>query len=169
MTTNDKAAGKAAGEGIGTPDGADHDVIRQLARLLEETGLAEIEIERNGFRVRVARQTAAAPAQIAPASDAPAPAPSASQEAAPQPSSDAAADPGAVLSPMVGTAYVASKPDDPPFVTVGDTVDQGQTVMIIEAMKTMNPIPAPRPGRVSRILVANAQPVEFGEPLLIID
>ncbi len=170
MTTNNKATGKATIERVGTPSSTDHEVVRQLAQLLKETGLTEIEIEQTGFRIRVAKQPATTMSQIATTSEAPALSPaSVSHEAVPQTSSDIAVNPGAILSPMVGTAYIAPKPTDPPFVNVGDIVDKGQTVMIIEAMKTMNPIPAPKSGRVSQILVSNAQPVEFGEPLLIID
>ncbi len=169
MTTDNKAAGKATIERIGTPSKLDHDVVRELAQLLEETELTEIEIERAGFRIRVARQPSTAilsQGTIPPQS---ATSPPASQDASLQAAADAASHPGAVASPMVGTAYVAAKPGDPAFVSVGDNVAEGQTVMIIEAMKTMNPIPAPRAGRISQILVSDAQPVEFGEPLLIID
>lgn len=143
--------------------------LRELARLLDETGLTEIEIEADGKRVRLARQ----PAPITTmsgfvAAAGPAPATGATY-AAPAAAADTAPHPGAVASPMVGTVYVAAEPGAAPFVQVGDTVTEGQTVLIVEAMKTMNPIPAPRSGRITRILVSDAQPVEFGEPLLVIE
>ena len=141
--------------------------IRELARLLDEVGLTEIEVETNGARVRLARQpapVAAAPSVFAPAAASPA-AISATAALAAEP----VQHPGAVTSPMVGTAYVAPEPGGAPFVQVGDTVIEGQTLLIIEAMKTMNPIPAPRSGRVTRILMTDAQPVEFGEVLLILE
>lgn len=148
----------------------DQELIRALAALLRETELSEIEIEQDGLRLRVARQlqggfVMAAPGGLPGMATAPAPAiaPSGPGEG------DLAKHPGVVASPMVGTAYVASEPNAPPFVKVGDTVREGQTVLIIEAMKTMNQIPAPRAGKVTRILVQNAQPVEYGEPLMIIE
>jgi acetyl-CoA carboxylase biotin carboxyl carrier protein len=143
-------------------------LIRDLAGLLDETGLSEIEIEREGMRVRVARQFTAGPALYAPAPAAPpaAPAGAAVPSAA---TADPGKHPGAVPSPMVGTAYLAPEPGAAPFVEVGTRVAQGQTIMIIEAMKTMNHIPAPKAGVVTAILVGNAQPVEFGEPLAIIE
>jgi acetyl-CoA carboxylase biotin carboxyl carrier protein len=145
--------------------GVDHDLIRQLARLLEETGLTEIEFEREGQRVRVARQSlapAAGPArQAAPIETA---APSLDPAAA-----DPAKHPGVVTSPMVGTAYVGPEPGARPFVDVGSRVNAGDTLLIVEAMKTMNQIPSPRPGTVVQILIEDGQPVEFGEPLMIIE
>jgi acetyl-CoA carboxylase biotin carboxyl carrier protein len=141
----------------------DQDLIRQLAELLNETGLTEIEVEQNNTRVRIARTltiTAAAPA--------PAPAPAAPSAAELRPT-EPANRAGTLTSPMVGTAYRSSEPGAKPFVEVGDRVKEGQTVMIIEAMKTMNQIPAPRAGTVKEILVDDAQPVEFGEPLMIIE
>lgn len=144
-------------------------VIRELADLLNETGLSEIEIEKSGLRVRVARQinvTAAPPvaveAPVVAATGGPAPA----NDAA---GGDAARHPGALKSPMVGTAYRAPEPGAPPFVEVGSRVNQGDTLLIIEAMKTMNNIPAPKAGTVAAILFENGQPVEFGEPLIIIE
>jgi acetyl-CoA carboxylase biotin carboxyl carrier protein len=137
-------------------------VIRELARLLDETGLTEIEFERGGVRVRVARQgqpVVAAP-RAAMSTDAP---------AAGASSSDVSKHPGAVPSPMVGTAYLGPEPGARPYVEVGSQVRAGQTLLIVEAMKTMNQIPAPRAGRVVQILVEDAQPVEFGEPLMIIE
>ncbi len=143
----------------------DHDLIRELARLLDETGLTEIEFERDGQRVRVARQVqvvAAAPARAIVAADAAA-------LAAGDAPIDPAKHPGVVTSPMVGTAYVGPEPGARPFVEVGSRVRVGDTLLIIEAMKTMNQIPAPRAGTVIQILIEDGQPVEFGEPLMIIE
>ncbi|WP_333585573.1 acetyl-CoA carboxylase biotin carboxyl carrier protein [Phenylobacterium sp.] len=144
-------------------------LVRKLADILTETGLTEIEVERDDLKIRVARQvtvtaTVAAPA---PATAAPAPAAPSAVDAAPAAPARKAGD--AVNSPMVGTVYLQPQPGAPSFIKVGDTVQSGQTLMIIEAMKTMNPIPAPRAGKVVEILVADAQPVEFGEPLVIIE
>ena len=146
----------------------DKDLIRELAALLEETGLSEIELADDGKRLRVARPAAPNPAASAGAAAAAAPdeAVSVDEPAAPP---DYADHPGVVLSPMVGTVYVGHEPGAPPFVKVGDTVTAGQPLLIIEAMKTMNQIPAPRDGRVVEILVLDAQPVEFNDPLLIIE
>ena len=143
----------------------DHDLIRELAKLLDETGLTEIEFERDGVRVRVGRATAGAATTVASAPPPP-PAPSPPAIAAP---TDLAKHPGVVASPMVGTAYVGAEPGAPPFVDIGSKVVAGETLMIIEAMKTMNQIPAPRAGTVTRILIEDGQPVEFGEPLMIIE
>jgi acetyl-CoA carboxylase biotin carboxyl carrier protein len=143
----------------------DSALIRELALLLDETSLTEIEIERAGLRVRVARNisvTAAMPANYQPALTAPAAA------AAPG-ATDLAKHPGVVPSPMVGTAYWAPEPGAKPFIDVGSKVSAGQTLLIIEAMKTMNQIPSPRAGTVTQILVEDGQPVEFGEPLVIIE
>ena len=145
----------------------DKDLVRELSALLEETGLSEIEIEQAGLRVRVARQVqgAAVMAHHLPAAvHAPAPVGITSQ-AAP----DLAKHPGVVASPMVGTAYLSPEPGARPFVDVGSQVIAGQTLLIIEAMKTMNQIPAPRAGTVIQILIEDSQPVEFGEPLMIIE
>jgi acetyl-CoA carboxylase biotin carboxyl carrier protein len=139
----------------------DEGTIRGLAKLLDETGLTEIEIE----RIRISR-AARATSVVAPAAPAAVPAAAAAPAAA---SSDPAKHPGAVPSPMVGTAYLAPAPGARPFVDVGQTVKAGDTVLIIEAMKTMNQIPAPRGGTVTQILVEDGQPVEFGEPLMIIE
>jgi acetyl-CoA carboxylase biotin carboxyl carrier protein len=149
----DKAAAK-----LSKDDGA---LIRELALLLDETGLTEIEIERAGLRVRVARNisiAAAMPANFAPAAP-----------AAAAPEADLSQHPGAVPSPMVGTAYWSPEPGAKPFIEVGAKVSVGQTLLIIEAMKTMNQIPSPRAGTVTLILVEDGQPVEFGEPLVIIE
>jgi acetyl-CoA carboxylase biotin carboxyl carrier protein len=147
--------------------GGDSALIRELALLLDETNLTEIEIERAGLRVRVARNisiAAAMPAAVAPAAAAPVAA-----TAAPAAAADLAKHPGMVPSPMVGTAYWASEPGAKPFIEVGSKVSVGQTLLIIEAMKTMNQIPSPRAGTVTQILVEDGQPVEFGEPLVIIE
>lgn len=144
----------------------DKDLIKDLADLLGETGLTEIEIEQSGLRVRVARGGGQAVAVTAPAA-APAPASAAPQEAASDPS--VASGPGLVTSPMVGTAYHSSAPGAPAFVKIGDTVSKGQTLLIVEAMKTMNQIPSPVAGKVVEIYVDNSQPVEFGEPLMRIE
>jgi len=141
------------------PTLVDHDLIYELTKLLDETGLTEIEIERNGQRVRVARTPAAA---VAPA----APQPSAESKGAPR---DLSEHPGVVISPMVGTAYAAPEPGTKPFIDIGSTVKAGDTLLIVEAMKTMNQIPAPRAGTVIQILFEDGQPVEFGEPLVIIE
>ena len=142
----------------------DSALIRELALLLDETNLTEIEIERAGLRVRVARNisiAASIPTSYQPAAIAAAPAPVAF--------ADVAKHPGLVPSPMVGTAYWASEPGAKPFIEVGSKVSVGQTLLIIEAMKTMNQIPSTRAGTVTQILVEDGQPVEFGEPLVIIE
>ena len=139
----------------------DSDLIRELAAILDEAGLTEIEISNNGQGLRVSRAGTAAPAVTVAA----APAAPAATDAAPPP---AAVDTNAVTSPMVGTVYLAPQPGDPPFVQPGDTVAQDQTLVIIEAMKVMNPIQAPRAGTVKAIMVDDAQPVEFGDPLVVL-
>ncbi len=145
----------------------DQDLIRDLANLLSETNLSEIEVEQNGLRLRVARQAGGAFVAAA------APAPVAASTAALAPAAPAEGDyanhPGAVISPMVGTIYTSSEPDAPAFIREGDQVTEGQTLLIVEAMKTMNNIPAPKAGRVAKILVSNEQPIEFGEVLVIIE
>ena len=153
------------------------DLIRELAELLDKSTLSEIEVEENDFRIRVARETAetvsyavpapapvaAAPAAVAaPAAPAAAPAPE-------NAGGDPADHPGAVTAPMVGTAYAASQPGAAPFVAVGQKVAEGDTIAIIEAMKVMNQIPATKSGTVTQVLYSDAQPVEFGEPLCIIE
>jgi acetyl-CoA carboxylase biotin carboxyl carrier protein len=142
----------------------DHEVIRELAQLLEETGLTEIEFERDGVSIRVARQ-GQAPAGRARPAETPLAAPAAIAPAAIEP----AQHPGTLASPMVGTAYLGPAPGARPFVEVGSQVKTGDTLMIIEAMKTMNQIAATRSGTVIQILVEDGQPVEYGQPLLIID
>lgn len=144
----------------------DEELVRKLAGLLEETGLGEIEYATGDLRIRIAKPTvnatyaapmpAAAPAAAAPA-------------AAPASSGGAAEDGEVVPSPMVGTAYVAPEPGAAAFAPVGSNVRKGQTIMIVEAMKTMNPIPAPRDGKVKAVHVENGQPVEFGQPLLVLE
>jgi acetyl-CoA carboxylase biotin carboxyl carrier protein len=150
--------------------GIDQALIRDLANILKETDLTEIEVEQDALRIRVSR---AAPAAMAmPAYSVAAPAPVAAVAAAPAEAAPAAAarDPkNTVASPMVGTSYLSPAPGARPFVEVGQTVKEGQTILIIEAMKTMNQIPAPRSGKVTEILVTDAQPVEFGEALMIIE
>lgn len=150
-----------------TDQSAEFAMIRNLATLLGETGLTEIEIERAGLKIRVARSvTVAASVPLAQPSQFAAPAASAGPgQAAPS----AAAAPGTVKSPMVGTAYRATDPGAAPFIEVGARVAVGQTLLIIEAMKTMNQIPAPKAGTVTQILFENGQPVEFGEPLVVIE
>jgi acetyl-CoA carboxylase biotin carboxyl carrier protein len=144
----------------------DEEVIRGLAELLNDTGLSEIEIEQHGLRIRIARNLTVTAAVAAPAAIAAA---SASAPAAAPILAHDENHPGTVKSPMVGTVYRAAEPGAANFVEVGATVKQGETVLIIEAMKTMNHIPAPRAGTVKAILVANEQPVEYGEALMIIE
>jgi acetyl-CoA carboxylase biotin carboxyl carrier protein len=154
---DDKSAAKS-----GSNDSA---LIRELALLLDETSLTDIEIERTGLRVRVARNVsiaASVPASVQPAVAVASP-------AAPAGAADIAKHPGVVPSPMVGTAYWSSEPGAKPFIEIGAKVSVGQTLLIIEAMKTMNQIPSPRAGTVTQILVEDGQPVEFGEPLVIIE
>lgn len=146
----------------------DSKTIKEIAELLNDTGLSEIEVETGDLRIRVARQATAVSA-IVPA---PAPAPAAAAPAAETAAPAAAAPvdhPGAVKSPMVGTAYLAAEPGAANFVKIGDQVSAGQTLVIIEAMKTMNPIAAPKAGKIVDILVANEQPVEFDEVLVIVE
>ena len=140
-------------------------LIKELAELLDETGLTEIEVEEDGRRVRVSRGGHVH--TVAPAAAAPAAMPAAAP--AHGPAGEAVPHPGAILSPMVGTVYVSPEPGAPPFVTKGDTIQEGQTLLIVEAMKVMNPIPAPKSGTVKEILVADGQPVEFDEPLIVIE
>ena len=148
----------------------DSALIRELALLLDETSLTEIEIERAGLRVRVARNISIAASMPASfQSAAPAPQIPAALSVTPAAVADLAKHPGAVPSPMVGTAYSSPEPGAKPFIEVGAKVSVGQTLLIIEAMKTMNQIPSPRAGTVTQILVEDGQPVEFGEPLVIIE
>ncbi|MFZ5671105.1 MAG: acetyl-CoA carboxylase biotin carboxyl carrier protein [Pseudomonadota bacterium] len=159
----------------GDKQAIDTRIVRKLADILKDTGLTEIEVERGDLKIRVAREVtvaattavvqaaapmavAAAPAPVAPSAETPAAAPAAPASAGEQ-----------VKSPMVGTVYLQPQPGADPFVKVGQNVAQGQTLLIVEAMKTMNPIPAPRAGKIVEILVSDAQPVEFGEPLVVIE
>ena len=155
--------------------GIDKQLIRELAELLSETDLSEIEVEQNDFRIRVTRAAQAAFAPVAaPLPVAPA-APVSTSQAAPHDNTGQEADvdpsshPGAVKSPMVGTAYLSPEPDAKPFVDVGDQVTAGQTLMIVEAMKHMNEVPAPSSGTIAAILVTDGQPVEYGEVLILIE
>lgn len=147
----------------------DSALVRELAELLADTGLTEIEVEDGDRKIRVARTVTVAPAAIAPAPLAAAPAPAPAVAAAAEAATAAAQVPGnAVKSPMVGTAYLSAEPGAAPFVSVGQQVSAGQTLLIVEAMKVMNPIAAPAAGTVRAILVDNAQPVEFDQPLVVI-
>jgi acetyl-CoA carboxylase biotin carboxyl carrier protein len=150
----------------------DSELVRMLAALLDETNLSEIEFESSGTRVRVARQITygAQIGQTYMAAPAPNPVPpSVTTAAAPATSADPASHPGSLKSPMVGVAYLAQEPGSPNFVAIGDNVVEGQTILLIEAMKTYNPIRAQKSGRVVAVLVEDGQPVEYGEPLAIIE
>jgi acetyl-CoA carboxylase biotin carboxyl carrier protein len=148
--------------------GFDKELIRELADLLKETELTEIEIEQDDFRVRISR--AGTPAAMQVYAEPPRALPATPEKSPPMPSlADPARHPGCVPSPMVGTAYRAAGPGAGPFVEVGDEVRVGQTILIVEAMKHMNEVAAPRAGRVVEILVEDGQPVEYGEPLMIIE
>jgi len=157
---DDKAAAKFSSE--------DSALVRELALLLDETSLTEIEIERAGLRLRVARNVSVAATMPMQMAAAPAALPVAAAAAAPA-AADLSKHPGAVTSPMVGTAYWAPEPGAKPFIEVGSKVSVGQTLLIIEAMKTMNQIPSPRAGTVTQIVIEDGQPVEYGEPLVIIE
>ncbi|CAL4867547.1 Biotin carboxyl carrier protein of acetyl-CoA carboxylase [Asticcacaulis sp. MM231] len=153
-------------------DPIDPKLIRKLADILKETELTEIEVEQGDLKIRVARQLTAAPSvayaqSYAPAPTAPVAAPAA--DVAPAPAAASAVAKDAIKSPMVGTVYLQAQPGTPAFIKVGDKVKQGQTLLIIEAMKTMNPIPSPREGVVAQILVSDSQPVEFGEALVVFE
>ena len=167
MTAKDQGAKTASAEG---------QLIRELAELLNDTGLSEIEIEKSGLKIRVAKElhfSGAVPMSYAPPPVAHNPATAAADAKAHAATAAAAADPakhpGAVKSPMVGTAYRSPEPGAAMFCEVGSKVTQGDTLLIIEAMKTMNQIPAPRSGTVTAILFENAQPVEYGEVLIVIE
>ncbi|AOO82289.1 acetyl-CoA carboxylase biotin carboxyl carrier protein [Bosea vaviloviae] len=152
---------------MATKSPIDPELVRELAQLLNETDLTEIEVEKGDLRVRVAR-TITATVQV-PASAAPLPVAAAPIAAAPVEGKPSAAHPGAVASPMVGTAYRRASPEAKPFVEVGSVVKAGERVLLVEAMKTFNDIVAPRAGKVVAILVEDGQPVEYGEPLLVIE
>ncbi|MCZ8170821.1 MAG: acetyl-CoA carboxylase biotin carboxyl carrier protein [Novosphingobium sp.] len=158
-----KAGSRTTGMNIDTA------LVRELAEMLAETGLTEIEVEDGERKIKVSRGGGVAPIvhQVAAPAPAAAAAPAVPLAAAPTPET-AAADPNAVKSPMVGTCYLAAEPGAAPFVSVGQTVKEGETLLIIEAMKVMNPIAAPKAGTVKAILVENAQPVEFDQPLVVI-
>ena len=147
----------------------DHDVIRDLAKLLDETGLTEIEFERDGVSVRVARHLSATSLSATSPRLRSAEAPGSVPATAAPAEIDPIQHPGAVISPMVGTVYLGPAPGARPFVDVGGQVKTGEPLLIIEAMKTMNQIPAPRSGTVIQVLVADGQPVEYGQPLMIIE
>lgn len=152
----------------------DTTLVRQLADILNDTSLTEIEVERGELRIRVAREVVAAPvmqysAAPAPAAHAHAPAAAAPVSMPSDPATIVAKSGEEVKSPMVGTAYLQASPEAPPFCQPGDKVKKGQTLLIVEAMKTMNPIQAPRDGVVKEVLVGDAQPVEFGEPLVLLE
>lgn len=171
MAATSKSRTTAAKPSANTP--IDPAVVRELAHILSDTGLTEIEVERGDLRVRVARETSPQIVQSLAPSVA-APPPSAAPTVAPPETpartdaADPIAHPGAVPSPMVGTVYLASDPKTPPFVKAGDTVKEGQTLLLIEAMKTFNPIPAPRAGVVKEVTVQDGEPVEFGQALVIL-
>jgi acetyl-CoA carboxylase biotin carboxyl carrier protein len=151
----------------GTGDTA---LVKALADILDEAGLAELEYETADLSVRLSRVAGAAPVAAVAPTAAPTVTPAAMPApAAASPPEDMASHPGALTSPMVGTVYVAPEPDAPAFVAVGDTVKKGQTVLIVEAMKVMNPITAPNDGKIAQIMVQNGQPVEFGEVLVVIE
>jgi acetyl-CoA carboxylase biotin carboxyl carrier protein len=147
----------------------DHDVIRDLAKLLDETGLTEIEFERDGVSVRVARHLSAPSLSATSPRLRSAEAPGSVPTTAAPAEIDPTQHPGAVISPMVGTVYLGPAPGARPFVDVGGQVKAGEPLLIIEAMKTMNQIPAPRSGTVIQVLVGDGQPVEYGQPLMIIE
>jgi acetyl-CoA carboxylase biotin carboxyl carrier protein len=160
---------KAPADPVETPS-IDARLVRKLADILKDTGLSEIEVEHAGLKIRVARELTMAPAATtyvqAPQAYAPAAAPTAAAAAVEAPAARAGE---VVKSPMVGTVYMSPQPGADAFIKVGDTVAAGQTLLIVEAMKTMNPISAPKAGKIVEILVADAQPVEFGEPLVVVE
>ena len=159
-----KSGGRKSGMNIDTA------LVRELAELLDETGLTEIEVEDDDRKIRVSRGAVAAAAPVYAAASAPmaaAPAPAAAAPTAPEPSSGPDMT-NAVRSPMVGTCYLTPEPGAAPFVTVGQAVKEGDTLLIVEAMKVMNPITAPRSGTVTAVLIETAQPVEFDQPLVVI-
>ena len=164
MAERKSAGGRKSGMDI------DSKLVRELAELLNETGLTEIEVEDNDRKIRVARGGVVASAAPAPVAAAPAPAPAAASGAVPAPTAETPAEAhgDAIKSPMVGTAYLAPEPEAANFVAVGDGVKEGDTLLIVEAMKVMNPITADKSGTVKAILIDNGQPVEFDQPLVVI-
>jgi acetyl-CoA carboxylase biotin carboxyl carrier protein len=165
-TTSKKSAAKT------TAASSEASFVKELANVLDQAGLAELEYETEAVSIRLSRVTTAAPvaaaAQVAAAPIAAA-APAAIAEPVVELPANLADHPGAVKSPMVGTVYTAAEPDAPAFITEGATVTAGQTLFIVEAMKVMNPITAPKAGTVVKIFVQNAQPIEFGEALVILE
>ncbi|SEK26881.1 acetyl-CoA carboxylase biotin carboxyl carrier protein [Bosea lupini] len=160
---------KTVKSAMATKSPIDPELVREMAQLINETDLTEIEVQKGDLRIRVARTiTATVMAPVAPA-PAFAPAPVAAAAAAPAEAKAAAAHPGTVNSPMVGTAYRRPSPDAKPFIEIGQEVKAGERVLLVEAMKTFNDIVAPRAGKVVAILVEDGQPVEYGEPLLVIE
>jgi acetyl-CoA carboxylase biotin carboxyl carrier protein len=151
--------------------GVDPDLVRELAKILGESGLSEIEVEHGPMKLRLSRNVSVSSAPPAPVHQVNYAAPTVATTEAPAatPAQTAANHPGMVPSPMVGTAYLSPEPGAPAFVKVGDTVTAGQTILVVEAMKTFNPIPAPRAGKITAILVTDAQPVEYGEALVILE
>jgi acetyl-CoA carboxylase biotin carboxyl carrier protein len=164
-TTPKKSAAKTAAKSN------EANFVKELADILDQAGLAELEYETEAVAIRLSRVTAAAPVAAAPVAAAPvaAAAPAAIAEPVAEIPANPADHPGAVKSPMVGTVYTAPEPDAPAFITEGATVTAGQTLFIVEAMKVMNPITAPKAGTVVKIFVQNAQPIEFGEALVIVE
>ncbi|WP_120717545.1 acetyl-CoA carboxylase biotin carboxyl carrier protein [Tsuneonella amylolytica] len=163
MADTKGAAGRSSGMNV------DIELVRSLAEMLTDTGLTEIEVEDGDRKVRVSRGGGAMAAPVAMHAPAPAPAAPATPAAAAAPAAETTADvAGALKSPMVGTVYLSSEPGAAPFVSVGDSVKEGQTLVIIEAMKVMNTIPADKSGTIKAILVENAQPVEYDQPLVVI-
>lgn len=147
----------------------DSKLVRELADMLAETGLTEIEVEDGDRKIRVSRGALPASAAVPVAANAPAIAVPSASDASPNPADTVGPElADAVRSPMVGTAYLSSEPGSPPFVTVGDSVKAGDTLLIVEAMKVMNPIASPKDGTIKQILIENAQPVEFDQPLIVI-
>jgi acetyl-CoA carboxylase biotin carboxyl carrier protein len=170
--TPDKTAEKPQDKAPAAPKAPsiriESDLVRQLATVLDETNLTEVEYESGGLRIRVARGTREVSGGFMPGYQAAAPATVAAVAAAEPVSVDPAHNPGAVKSPMVGVVYLQPEPGAPLFVKLGDQVTEGQTLLLVEAMKTFNPVKAPRAGKVTAILVETGAPVEYGEPLLII-
>ena len=154
---------------MATKSPIDPELVRELAELLNQTDLTEIEVEKGDLRVRVARNISTTVQVPAAAPMVAMPAPVAAVAVAPAEAKPTAAHPGAVPSPMVGTAYRRPSPDAKPFVEIGSVVKQGERILLVEAMKTFNDIVAPRAGKVTAILVEDGQPVEYGEPLLVIE
>ena len=165
------SASKSSSKASAASGGVDPALVREIAQALVDTNLTEIEVRRGDLRIRVSRQTLATPAAYAPAPLAAAPAPPMGLPSALATPASASLDdhPGAVKSPMVGTVYLAAEPSAPAFVSPGDKIAAGQTLLIVEAMKVMNPITAPRAGTVRQVLVENGQPVEFDQPLVIVE